>query len=437
MSVLAKFQQLPECPVNDETLHMAFVGAYNQLALMGKRLKLDDLDQRVLDNCISSLEQIQSDFALRLNHETDTYNALSDAFEAMQEQLSELSPLRGEIARIQQEAQEKVEEAERAADMRAMQAEGKVIQAENAHSALVSDFTTAQLALTNMTRDFATYRRKYPERMAAEIQSKDNEISQMRADRKKESAMKQELQRKLNVADKEVGNERRMRGEVSDELFKATALYNSLKERVEFHDGREDVQQYLLQTKDGCGDIGCYIYNFHFGLSVFHGVKDVSIETANFHYQIRTAMMLAMDVVPGIWGNPVFQLLPQLVDIWDTAINDDLHARIMARIQLDYPKLHQRILDGKAAPLTELIIPAKTINLLQKAGYETVADVGGELPGELLKIKGLGEQSITDIKAAVNSWCITWSRTHGDIENIKSNRVVRRKYQPENSANKK
>lgn len=437
MSVLAKFQQLPECPVNDETLHMAFVGAYNQLALMGKRLKLDDLDQRVLDNCISSLEQIQSDFALRLNHEVDTYNALSDAFETMQEQLSELSPLREEIARIQQEAKEKVEEAERAADIRAMQAEGKVIHAENAHNALVADFTTAQLALTNMTRDFNTYRRKYPERMAAEIQSKDNEISQMRADRKKESAIKQELQRKLNIADKEVGKERRMRGEVSDELFKTTALYNSLKERVEFHDGREDVQQYLLQTKDGSGDIGCYIYNFHFGLSVFHGVKDVSIETANFHYQIRTAMMLAMDVVPGVWGNPVFQLLPQLVDIWDTAINDDLHARIMARIQLDYPKLHQRILDGKAAELTELGIPAKTINLLQKAGYESVADVGGELPGELLKIKGLGEQSITDIKAAVNSWCITWSRTHGDIENIKSNRVVRRKYQPENSANKK
>lgn len=423
MSALAQLQQIPECPVTDETLHLAFVAAYNQLSLISKRLKLDDLDLRAMENCTAALEQIQGDFAVRINHESDTYNALVDAFESLQAQLSELSPLKGEIDRIRQDAADRIQEAVQAADTRAMAAENDVINRDNEIISLNSALTTLKLSFTNLQRDYTSYCRKYPERMAQELLNKDKEISQLRADRKKESAIKQELQRKLNTADKEVGKERRLRGELSEDLLKTNALYASLKERVEFHDGRDDIQQYLLQLKDGSGDVGCYIYNFHFGLNVYLGLKDVAIQTANFHFQIRTAMMQAMDVVPGIWGNPIFKLFPELVDIWDTAINDDLHARIMRRIEQDYPRLHQRIMDGKAAPLTDLNIPTKVATLLTKAGYETVADVGGELSNELLKIKGIGEQAVDQIRTEVNSWCIAWSRQHGDIENVKNNRV--------------
>jgi len=425
-NVLKQLQKLPECPVDDEVLHQTFVTAYGQLSSMRKRLKLDDLEKRLLDNCLSALEQVQIDINLRLNHEADTYNVLADALEHVQQELDGHSVLAAEIAQIRLEAKNAADEAIQEARIREGEAENRAINAENARDRNADALVTAQLALTTLNQEFTHYRRKNPERLASDLQERDKTISQHRADRKKQSALIQELQQKLNIADKEVGKERRLRGETANDLIKLTASHNHLKERVEFHDGQEDVAQFLLQLPDGSGDVGCYIYNYHFGLSVFHGMRDVSIETANFHYQIRTAMMLAMDVVPGVWGNPVFRILPDLLPMWDTAINDELHERIMTRLALDFPRLHQRIIDGKAAPVSELVIPARALNALVKAGYDTVAAVGGELPPELVKVKGLSEATVEEIRAAVNSWCIAWARTNGDIEAIKNPNVKRR-----------
>jgi hypothetical protein len=363
---------------------------------------------------------------MRLNHEADTYNLLLDALEQVQQQLGAQSALVNEVTKIRLDAENAIEDAREAATQRVLEADNRVINAENQLEGIRSALTTAQLAFTSVSQEYEQYRRKNPERLARDLNERDKTISQLRADRKKDSLKRQELQIKLNIADKVVGEERRQRAATANDLMKTTALYNHLKERVEFHDGREDVQQFLLQLPDGSGDVGCYIYNFHFGLSVFHGVRDVSIETADFHFQIRTAMMLAMDVVPGIWGNPVFRLLPELAPMWDTAINDELHTRIMKRLAQDFPRLHQRILDGKAAPVSELAIPTRLLNVLTKAGYETVADAGGELPDELAKVRGLSEASAIEIRAAVNSWCIKWAQANGDIENIRNPKVKRR-----------
>lgn len=426
LAPLQQLQNLPVCKVDDDVLHQAFVTAYGQLNSVRKRLTLDDLELRLLDNCTNALEQIQIDIGMRLNHEADTYNLLLDTLEQAQQQLGAQSALQSEVTKIRLDAENAVEEAREAANLRVLEADSRVINAENQLEGVRSALTTAQLALATVTQEYAHYCRKHPERLARDLNERDKTISQMRADRKKESTKRQELQSKLNIADKVVGEERRQRAAMANDLMKTTALYNSLKERVDFHDGREDVQQFLLQLPDGTGDVGCYIYNFHFGLSVFHGIRDISIETADFHFQIRTAMMLAMDVVPGIWGNPVFRLLPELAPMWDAAVNDELHARIMKRVAQDFPRLHQRILDGKAAPVSELAIPTRILNVLIKAGYETVADAGGELPDELAKVKGLSEASVKDIRAAVNSWCIKWAKANGDIENITNPKVKRR-----------
>lgn len=426
LAPLQQLQNLPLCKVDDEVLHQAFVTAYGQLNSIRKRLTLDDLEQRLLDNCTNALEQIQIDIGMRLNHETDTYNLMLETLEQAQQQLSAQSALQSEVAQIRLDAENAIEEAREAANLQVLEADNRVINAENQLEGVRSALTTAQLAIATMTQEYTQYRRKNPERLARDLNERDKTISQMRADRKKDSSKRQELQSKLNIADKVVGEERRQRAATANDLMKTTALYNHLKERVDFHDGREDVRQFLLQLPDGTGDVGCYIYNFHFGLSVFHGIRDISIETADFHFQIRTAMMLAMDVVPGIWGNPVFRLLPELVPMWDTTINDELHTLIMKRLAQDFPRLHQRIQDGKAAPVSELAIPTRVLNALIKAGYETVADAGGELPDQLAKVKGLSEVSVNEIRAAINSWCIKWAQVNGDIENIKNPKIKRR-----------
>ncbi|KKB02667.1 hypothetical protein TN98_20675 [Pantoea anthophila] len=349
-----------------------------------------------------------------------------DTLEQAQQQLSAQSALQSEVAQIRLDAENAIEEAREAANLQVLEADNRVINAENQLEGVRSALTTAQLAIATVTQEYSQYRRKNPERLARDLNERDKTISQMRADRKKDSSKRQELQSKLNIADKVVGEERRQRAATANDLMKTTALYNHLKERVDFHDGREDVQQFLLQLPDGTGDVGCYIYNFHFGLSVFHGIRDISIETADFHLQIRTAMMLAMDVVPGIWGNPVFRLLPELEPMWDTTINDELHTLIMKRLAQDFPRLHQRIQDGKAAPVSELAIPTRILNALIKDGYETVADAGGELPDQLAKVKGLSEVSVNEVRAAINSWCIKWTQVNGDIENIKNPKIKRR-----------
>lgn len=426
MSDLAPIPQIPPCPVTDEVLNLGFEAAYNQLNLTMRRISGDDLDRRAIENCIAALEQIQADFVVKLNYETDTYNALMDAFDLLQAQLSELSPLKNEIDKIRLDASERIEEAEDALKLGMLELEGERERLKGEREALQTDLLNAQLSLKAVMMQFDTYKRKNPERLHAEISEKSKEISRLRAERKDSSKARQELQQKLNIADREVTKGRNERARVEGELSKITALHNHLKERVDFHDGRESVKEFILLTKDG-SEVGCYIYSYHFGLSIFEKIRGPSLELADFHFQIRTAMMLAMDVVPGIWGNPIFECLPGLVDIWNPAINDELHDRIMARLALDFPRLHRRILDAMAAPVTELQLPAKTLSVLSKAGYETVQQIAAELPFELTKIKGVGEQTAEEILAAINSWCIAWSRKNGEVENTRSNRVMPRR----------
>ena len=58
--------------------------------------------------------------------------------------------------------------------------------------------------------------------------------------------------------------------------------------------------------------------------------------------------------------------------------------------------------------LEELDLPTRIVNALRKSGYGTVSDLLGIKPGDLAKIKNLGEKSIKTVQAALAKKDVFW-----------------------------
>lgn len=48
-------------------------------------------------------------------------------------------------------------------------------------------------------------------------------------------------------------------------------------------------------------------------------------------------------------------------------------------------------------------------------------DIAAVLPKDRLNITGVGEKMAAEIEPAIKSWCIRWSKEHGDVEPHLSN----------------
>lgn len=408
-------------PITDEVLEMSFQATYNQLNLTLRRIGGDDLDRRALEVCISTVEQLHIDFATRLNENADAYNALCDTLEKLQAELNELSPLKGEIARIRQDAEDRIEAVQNAVALERLEMENKAISFQSDIDSMADQIVTAALAHKSLQLTHDSYVRANPTRMHEERKKLEKDVSSLRAERKDLNKRLQALQSKLNVADKEIAESRRKTVRANQERDRLDALYSHLKKRVDLHDGREDVRHYTFVTPEG-HEVTFYLYNYHFGLMTARKVfGDQVIELADFHYQIRTAAMYAVDVVPSVWGRPVYNANDMIELARNSELDEELSRRIQARMLLDFPKIHQRIQDANNAPIDELLLTAKTLSVLKKAGCESVLDIAAVLPKDRLNITGVGEKMAAEIEPAIKSWCIRWSKEHGDVEPHLSN----------------
>lgn len=413
-----------DTPITDEVLEMSFQAIYNQLNLTLRRIGGDDLDRRALEMCIGTVEQLHIDFATRLNENADTHNALCDTLEELQAQLNELSPLQGEIARIRQDADDRIEEAQNAAAMEKLQMENKAISFQSEIDSMADQIVTAALAHKSLQLTHDNYVRANPTRMHDERKKLEKDVSSLRAERKDLNKRLQELQSKLNLADKEIAESRRLTVRANQERDRLDALYEHLKKRVDLHDGREDVRHYTFVTPEG-NEVTFYLYNYHFGLMTARkAFGDHVIELADFHFQIRTAAMYAVDVVPSVWGRPVYNGNDMIDLARNSELDEELNRRILARMLLDFPQIHKRIQDANSAPIDELPLTAKTMSVLKKAGCESVLDIAAVLPKDRLKITGVGEKMAAEIEPAINSWCIRWSRENGNVEPHLSNVIA-------------
>lgn len=409
--------------MTDDVLHLSFVSVFNQLTLTQKRIKGDDLDRRALENTISVIEQLQNDVNTRLDEDTADYNELVGQLETMNSQLLDLQLYRTTVEQNAQAKEDELEGLRHQAKMKVLEVENTLIKLQGEIGQLGEELESSKVAYQSLKVSFDSYKRENPASGRAEREELLKTVSKMRAERKEANKRLQELQQKLNTADKEVSASRNQSAKDRQNLDRMNVLHENLKKRVDLHDGRESVKVFTVET-EAEQELSLYIYNYHFGLLARNSkIRGHVIELADFHFQIRTAMLVAMDVVPGVWGNPVYERLSVFGNAWNAAVDEELHERIMARLAMDFPKIHQRILDAKAAGIDELTLPAKVLALLKKSGFTTVQAIAAVLPSALVEIKGIGEQSATEILNAVNSWAISWSRKHGDIETYKSNVV--------------
>ncbi|NDO81531.1 hypothetical protein CJP72_12370 [Citrobacter sp. NCU1] len=407
--------------ITDEVIHLSFVGVYNQLALTLRRIGGDDLDRRALESCISIIEQLQGDIHARLDDETSDYNAVMERLEGANRKLLEMNIYKSNVEDNAQAKEDELEELRHQAKMKTLELEGALIQLKDQINSSGQELETAQLAYKALKADFDTYRRLNPESLHRERDELTKSVSKLRAERKDTNKRMQSLQGKLNIADKEVSVARTKLIAQRQDLDKLNIVHEHLKKRVDFHDGRESVKLYTVVSDQG-SEFNLFIYNYHFGLMARNShIKGHVIELADFHFQIRTSMLTAMDVIPGVWGNPIYERLSVFEKAWDSAIDEELHQRIMVRLEMDFPKIHKRVVDAIAAEIGELTLPAKVIALLKNAGFHNVQSIAAVLPFELVDIKGIGQQTADEIVNAVNSWAICWSRENGDIEVYKSN----------------
>ncbi|MEG1689569.1 MAG: DNA-directed RNA polymerase subunit alpha C-terminal domain-containing protein [Hafnia sp.] len=407
--------------ITDEVLHLSFVGVYNQLNLTLRRISGDDLDRRALETSISMIEQLQSDVNARLDDETSDCNGIIEQLETTKNQLLEMNLYKVGVQEDAQAKEDELEELRHGAKMKALELENSIINLNKQIESSAQELTTAQLAYGSLKASFDAYKRLHPESLVRERDELTRKVSKLRADRKDTNKRLQSMQSKLNEADKEVATARSNLITKRQDVDRLNALYEHLKKRVDFHDGREQVQLHTVVTEKG-DELNLYIYNYHFGLLARNNhIKGHVIELADFHFQIRTAMLVAMDVVPGVWGNPIYERLSVFEKAWNPAIDEELHQRIMGRLEMDFPKIHKRAVDAVAADIDELTLPGKVLSALKNAGFNNVQSIASVLPFELVAIKGVGEQAATDITNAVNSWAIRWSRENGDIETYKSN----------------
>lgn len=408
-------------PITDELLELSFQAIYNQLNLTLRRIGGDDLDRRSLEVCIGTVEQLHADFATRLNEGVDAYNSLCDTLDELQAQLNELSPLQGEIARIRQDAEDRIEAAEHSAAMAKLEVENEAIRLRGDIDAMSDQIVTAAIAQKSLQLTYDNYVRINPTRMHDERKKLEKDVSSLRAERKDLNKRLQDMQSKLNIADKEIAESRRATTRATQERDRADALYSSLKKRVDLHDGREEVRHYTFVTAAG-DEVTFYLYNYHFGLMTARkAFGDQVIELADFHYQIRTAAMYAVDVVPSVWGRPVYNGNDMIDLARNSELDEELSRRILARMELDFPQIRKRIEAASSAPIDELPLTPKTLSVLKKAGCECVLDIAAVLPKDRLKITGVGEKMAAEIEPAINSWCIRWSRENGNVEPHLSN----------------
>ncbi|EPL8679419.1 hypothetical protein N0P70_005412 [Klebsiella michiganensis] len=165
-------------------------------------------------------------------------------------------------------------------------------------------------------------------------------------------------------------------------------------------------------------DSVAYLHSYPTGLTAMSSLRGEVLMTANFHYQIRTNRLITMDVVPSIWGVPVFYLISGFEKEWNTDIDKTLGAWILAQLERDYPRLHNRIMDAKAAPVDELVMRPETMAEIQKTSFDSVWSVACIPSSHHDVIPFMQGERRDEILNAVRVWANRWDKANGGVEEL-------------------
>ncbi|MDV1094922.1 hypothetical protein RZQ20_21910 [Raoultella ornithinolytica] len=393
--------------VKNEDVFIAEVEAMrSQVVLLQKRTPGDDLTTRLFDTVLSTVDSLLEGFNARLDTEADDYNALVDRFEAYQEAankaMSTLSLIISGPVTIETFAQ-------------------CIFDLKQAHSEMLDQVATKHqqlVARVNATEvEFRQYKKTYPPSLHERIDRTEKENRSLKKERRELKELVTELNQKFvkKTADLTARNRALTLAEAKVEELRGEC--HQLGHELNVAVGMESVPEAFSMLCNGQEAVG-YIHTFPYGLAATSDQRQEILTAAEIHFQIRTTRLISMDVLPSVWGAPLYVRLPGFAEEWNRGIDECLSDKIMAYIETDFPRLHKRIEDSRLAPVEELKMRPATLELIKETGFDTVYSVAcipAEFHENIPFMQGECRQEIID---ACRVWANEWDKANGGVEDL-------------------
>ncbi|EFU5244925.1 hypothetical protein HT807_004883, partial [Salmonella enterica] len=334
-----------------------------QIALIQKRNPGDDLSKRLHESVIATTDNLVAEINKLLDDGAVDYNKLVDQFEEYQQAVNDglirFSQVTGVSATV-----ESLGDAvnQFAANMR------------NEIGNLEARLEQANTLRKSAEADLNRYKKDYPPSLTKrlDVAEKDNRTLKRERRELKERLTKLNqqcidyqgegvtLRKKLATAQSIIETLKRECSQLGHDLNRACGMGQRPETFPLMYDGRDAI---------------AYIHEYPHGLVAETGQRGEALLTANYHQQIRTNRLLTMDVIPSVWGTPLYYRLPGFEKDWNTDIDECLADKIMAYLETDFPRLYRRIMDSKDAPIDELKMRPETLEAIKQTEFDTVFSV--------------------------------------------------------------
>lgn len=378
----------------------------SQIQLLQKRTAGDDLSKRLFESTLATADNLVNDINQLLDAGASDYNALVDQFEEFQRvvnaSLISFSHATGMSATAETLGEIITEYAE---------------QHKREIGTLEASLQQANTLRAAAESDLRRYKKDFPSSLAKRLDDSERDNRSLKRERRE---LKERVSELNKVSIKYQGENVSLR----KKLASAQAIIEKLK---------SECSQLGYDLNRACGmperpesfplmydgrDAVAYIHEYPHGLVAETGQRGESLLTANYHLQIRTNRLLTMDVIPSVWGTPLYYRMPEFAKDWNNDIDECLHNKIMAYLGEDYPRLHRRIMDAKDAPVDELKMRPETMEGIKDAGFDTVFSVAcipSNFHDELPFMQGDCRQEIID---SCRVWANEWDKKNGGVEDL-------------------
>nr|DAQ78064.1 MAG TPA: hypothetical protein [Caudoviricetes sp.] len=377
-----------------------------QIVLIQKRTTGDDLTARLFDTALMTIDSLMEHFDERLNAEADDYNSLADRYEGFHETVRQAM---GTLSLI----------LNAPVDIDTLQQ--SILDLQKAHAETVEQFTLKhhQLAARCVATEteYKQYKKAHPATLHTRIDALEKDNRSLKKERRELKEKNTDLSQKyvkqtanltlatkqLTLAETKVEELRNECHLIGEELNVAAGFATTPESFTMMYDGHEATG---------------YIHTHPYGLTATSSLKSEIMTMANIHYQIRTTVLLSMDVLPSIWGVPIYVRINGFAAEWNSEIDECLAGKIMNYYEGAFPKLHARIKASKEALVDELKMRPETMAAIKESKFDTVHSVACIPSAFHEHIPFMqGEQRIEVINAC-RVWADQWDKDNGGVEQL-------------------
>lgn len=378
----------------------------SQIVLIQKRTTADDLTTRLFDTALMTIDSLLGNFDERLNAEADDYNQLVDRFERFHEKVRQAMVTLSQILK---------------APVDADTLQQSILDLQKAHTdtleqvALKHDQLTARCVATET--EYKQYRKAHPATLHSRIETLEKENRSLKKERRELKEKNTELSQKFV---KQTANLTQAKKLLTLSETKVEELRNEchlIGEELNVAAGFGTTPDSFPMVFNGHEATG-YIHTHPYGLTATSSLKTEILTMANIHYQIRTTVLLSMDVLPSIWGVPIYVRLDDFAAEWNTEIDECLADKIMDYYEGAFPKLHARITAAKEALVDELQMRPETMAAIKESKFDTVHSVACIPSAFHEHIPFMQGDQRVEVINACRVWADRWDKANGGVEQL-------------------